>query len=96
MVRAARQLLTQLPRPHNSHFCGTICKPNTLVPMYHQFTNSDGSTYGSFETFFDYGDTITSTEPGWYWHACSPGCLPDGDASGPFENEQEAIKDATE
>ena len=31
---------------------------------------------------------------GWYWWACSPGCLPDGEASGPFESEIEAIEDA--
>jgi hypothetical protein len=31
---------------------------------------------------------------GWYWHACEPGCLPDGEASGPFESEEKAIEDA--
>lgn len=30
---------------------------------------------------------------GWYWWACLPGCLPDSDAVGPFESEQEAIND---
>jgi hypothetical protein len=25
-------------------------------------------------------------EPGWYWWPCFPGCMPGGDASGPFEN----------
>lgn len=33
---------------------------------------------------------------GWYWQACFPGCLPDGDPSGPFETEQDAITDAYE
>jgi hypothetical protein len=32
--------------------------------------------------------------PGWYWQACFPGCLPDGEASGPFGTEQEALADA--
>lgn len=32
--------------------------------------------------------------PGWYWWACFPGCLPDGDPVGPFATEQEAIDDA--
>ena len=32
--------------------------------------------------------------PGWYWWACFPGCLPDGDAVGPFATEAEAIADA--
>ena len=31
---------------------------------------------------------------GWYWWSCCAGCLPDSDASGPFETEEEAIEDA--
>ena len=31
---------------------------------------------------------------GWYWWTCSPGCLPESDASGPFVTETEAIEDA--
>lgn len=31
---------------------------------------------------------------GWYWHACFPGCLPDGEPSGPFASEAEALADA--
>ncbi len=31
---------------------------------------------------------------GYYWWSCSPGCLPEGDASGPFDTEDEAIEDA--
>jgi hypothetical protein len=34
--------------------------------------------------------------PGWYWWSCFPGCLPDGDPSGPFATEAEAIADAQE
>ncbi len=33
---------------------------------------------------------------GWYWWSCSPGCLPDGEPSGPFETEEEALADARE
>lgn len=33
-------------------------------------------------------------KPGWYWWACFPGCLPDGDPMGPFETEQFAWADA--
>ena len=54
---------------------------------FHQFAN-ETEFYGSFEVFY--------SGKGWYWQAGFPGCLPDGDPSGPFENEQEAIKDATE
>jgi len=34
--------------------------------------------------------------PGWYWWACFPGCLPDGDPQGPYESEQAAIDAAQE
>ena len=33
---------------------------------------------------------------GWYWWACFPGCLPDGDPVGPFKTEAEATADALE
>jgi hypothetical protein len=46
-----------------------------------------------------YADNITNEEgkpleAGWYWWACFPGCLPDGDPSGPFATEAEALADA--
>ena len=33
---------------------------------------------------------------GWYWWSCFPGCLPDGDPSGPFATEADALADAQE
>ena len=30
---------------------------------------------------------------GFYWWSCQPGCLPDGDPSGPFKTEDEALRD---
>ena len=33
-------------------------------------------------------------EPGWYWWACFPGCLPDSDPCGPFDTATAAIEDA--
>ena len=38
----------------------------------------------------DHADEYTITEAGWYYWSCFPGCLPDSDAIGPFETEQEA------
>lgn len=32
--------------------------------------------------------------PGWYWWACFPGCLPNGDPNGPFDTEDQARMDA--
>ena len=34
------------------------------------------------------------TSAGWYWWPCFPGCLPDGDAEGPFDTGEEAQEDA--
>jgi hypothetical protein len=39
----------------------------------------------------------TDDEPlpvGWYYWACFPGCLPDGEPVGPFETEADALADA--
>jgi hypothetical protein len=33
---------------------------------------------------------------GWYWWHCFPGCLPDGEAVGPFESEADAVADMEE
>lgn len=33
---------------------------------------------------------------GWYWWACFPGCMPDGDPSGPFDTSTDAYNDAQE
>jgi len=42
------------------------------------------------------GDDPPITGPGWYYWACFPGCLPDGDPVGPFETEAAALADARE
>lgn len=62
---------------------------------YHQFKDDEGQPYGSFEVWFSPGNEQEGEE-GWYWWACFPGCMPDGDAIGPFATEQEAIDDAQE
>jgi hypothetical protein len=76
---------------------------------YHRFKSRDESNeYGSFETFHltaaQASERIASEGPcagatfeeGWYWWACFPGCMPDGDPAGPFKTEQEAIDNAQE
>tara|TARA_R110001592_G_scaffold162401_2_gene395582 strand:- start:5431 stop:5652 length:222 start_codon:yes stop_codon:yes gene_type:complete len=69
---------------------------------YHEFRNETGEAFGSFEVFHHYKDSFSvlpdefDYSTGWYWRAGFPGCLPDGEPSGPFETEQEAIKDATD
>ncbi len=69
-----------------------------LFYAYGRFTADDGSRYGSFEVFHssDYGHDVEGYSPGWYWWACFPGCLPDGDPVGPFDTPEEAYADARE
>ena len=79
---------------------------------YHSFHSEtddlltgERDTYGSFEIFWadandvavwnDSGLDYTYRE-GWYWWACFPGCLPDGDPSGPFATSRQALEDADE
>jgi len=43
------------------------------------------------------GSKFKRTQPdgiGWFYWACFPGCLPDGDPVGPFTTEDEALEDA--
>lgn len=53
---------------------------------------------GSFEIFHsdDYPDGVAGEilDDGFYWWTCFPGCLPDGDAIGPFDTAEEAHNDA--
>jgi hypothetical protein len=42
----------------------------------------------------DHGDEFTIYDAGWYWWSCFPGCIPDGDPSGPYATEAEALADA--
>ena len=65
---------------------------------FYEFEGEHYIGYGSLETFHTDlagvsldGETV---EPGWYWWPCFPGCLPDGDAVGPFQTERDAVIDA--
>lgn len=40
------------------------------------------------------GDCWGVNPAGFYWWACFPGCMPDGDPIGPFDTEAEALADA--
>lgn len=48
---------------------------------------------GTFEVFHVDKKTEELT-PGWYWWPCLPGCLPDGEANGPFTSSTAAYRDA--
>ena len=75
---------------------------------FHQFENEEtGEEYGSFEVFWDDSDTGPwgdeprnydaegdPVSPGWYWWACFPGCMPEGEPVGPFSSSIAAYVDA--
>jgi hypothetical protein len=68
---------------------------------YGRFINEEsGDEYGSFEVFYiDHAEALAEilgedNDAGWYWWACFPGCLPDGEPHGPFETEEQAYADA--
>ena len=75
---------------------------------YHEFHEEETQEpYGSFEVFFiepgaraagadEYSEDFAGLDSGWYWWAAFPGCLPDGDPSGPFATSRDAREDADE
>lgn len=66
------------PQPQGE-YCGT-CHREICEPYCpHGYEIFEGEDY--------------DLKPGWYWWSCQPGCLPDGDAHGPFETEDEALHD---
>ena len=70
---------------------------------YHQFhTDETQEPHGSFEVFWHDDKSVSDQETyhdmaaGWYWAAGFPGCLYDGEPSGPFAYSQQAHQDADE
>ncbi len=64
---------------------------------YHKFHDENGEPYGSLEIYWqNETDGPDAHEPGWYWWPCALGCLPDGEASGPFATSRDALEDADE
>jgi hypothetical protein len=63
---------------------------------YHRFNEGTPDAFGSFETFRNPSKDERCNGGGWYWQACFPGCLPDGEPSGPFATEADAINDANQ
>ena len=66
---------------------------DSLYTGYFQFEDSEGNKWGSFEVFYA-NSSSRDYATGFYWHACQPGCMPDGEALGPFESAEEAYNDA--
>lgn len=65
---------------------------------YHSFptdTEPTSDGFGSFEVWHS-SDARGQWAKGWYWWACFPGCLPDGEPNGPFPTAEGAYLDAIE
>lgn len=62
----------------------------TSLPNIEVFYATEGDLWELAE-----GDLSKSPE-GYYWQACFPGCLPDGEPNGPFASYAEALADAQE
>ena len=58
-----------------------------------EFTNADPDTWMA-ESVKDGNDPAYCE--GWYYWFCFPGCLPEGNASGPFDTEDLALSEARE
>lgn len=72
----------KIERPNAEEFAG-----------YHPFRDDEGNEHGSFQVFYAADDQ--ADEPGWYWWACFPGCMPDSDSpTGPFPTSEGAYLDA--
>jgi hypothetical protein len=72
-------------------------KCGEYVMNYHSFHNEDGHAFGSFEIFQEDKDQRIYDpflKDNWFWWSCLPGCLPDGDKTGPFKTWKEAFNDA--
>jgi hypothetical protein len=71
--------------------------PSTFEVFEVNKTNVLDFAIGQFGKTY-YGSVATDLTPtevmGFYWWSCSPGCLPDSDATGSFTTEAEAIADA--
>ena len=75
------------------HECKGCGAERPLFPDYY------GALYPNDEHCEECGYTgfrCLDTKVSWYYWACFPGCLPDGDPIGPFETEDDAILDAQE
>lgn len=61
------------------------------LPNVETFQVKDGKIDGGHEVTYEDGSVL---DDGWYWQACFPGCLPDGEPNGPFTTEAEAVEAA--
>jgi hypothetical protein len=80
-----------LPRQRQREEAG-MPNPTAKEPLY----GVDWINGRSIEVFYADDELAHAFggSPGWYWCSCYPGCLPDGDAFGPFPTRYRAYRDA--
>ena len=67
------------------------------LDSFKECKGADGLYYVNQSDYTPDGGQLEEDLPnlvGFYWQSCFPGCLPDGDAIGPFKTEDEAIANA--
>lgn len=78
--------------PPRGEYCG-VCFDEIAAPWlpdgYEVFEHDQNDAEPGSCWVDDAGDALPS---GWYWWACQPACLPDGDPNGPHETQDAAIK----
>jgi len=62
-----------------------------LETFFHDCTDTDEPYPYQDEAIAEF-----ECERGWYYWFCFPGCLPDGEPTGPFDTEEAALADARE
>lgn len=56
---------------------------------------NEGQIFANVRHMSWFLDAVTKEfDGGWFWWSCLPGCMPDGEPSGPFATEAEALGDA--
>lgn len=73
------------------HECRRCKTERPLFPDYYGTLHPDQEVC---EVCNNMGLRCIDTKVAWYWWACFPGCLPDGEPNGPFETEEAALADA--
>jgi hypothetical protein len=62
-----------------------------LLPPHYSLASMNSKVREAMLTTIVDVEQITG---GWYWWACFPGCMPDGDPIGPFNTQADALADA--
>jgi hypothetical protein len=71
--------------------CNGTCNDEVTAPL--AAVNANNGCCPTCGEAFTGGKIVPAR---WWWQTCAPGCLPDSDVMGPFDDETEALEDATD